>query len=328
MSDPLDKLIPKAVDKAVEEAITPSARALGATLGSAVKTALRPVDGLVWSLDRAFDWVAQRVTAFLAARGTDPAAIRKPAAEVQARVVLALRTAGPSNDPTLRNLFAALLATSMTSQEKPRFHPSFLNVLSLLTPYEARLVAIAASRPVVVVNSTARLSWGQLFKADASTAPDLPAIDILRVPYGRGVPNDPHAIAPHVPLSTIHKDWNFLPDSLGLDTLDLGFALRNLERHGIIEQGYISGVDSAPEKLHDATFTEAYREYLAMRDEYRRVAQNYRDENPGVPLDIDESFGTETFRVTIWGADFARACATTDFYDDEQREFCLPGWAA
>jgi hypothetical protein len=171
------------------------------------------------------------------------------------------------------------------------------------------------------------LSWGQLFKADISVATGLPTVDILRVPYGRDDQDDPKAIAPHVPLSTIHKDWDFLPNSLDLDKLDLGYALRNLERHGIIEQGHISGVDFAPEKLHDAAFIEAYREYLTMRDEYHRVAQKYRDENPGVPLDIDEAFETETFTMTIWGADFARACSATDFYNDEHREFCLPEWA-
>ena len=318
MSDPLDKLIPKAVDKAVEEAITPSARALGATLGSAVKTALRPVDGLVWSIDLAFDWVAQRVTAFLAARGTEPEAIERPTAEVQARVVLALQAVGPSDDPTLRNLFAALLAAAMNSQGKPRFHPSFLNVLSLLTPHEARLVSLAASQPGVVVSSRAWLSWGQLFKATSPTqTPDSDEAEHSRV-----------WPPPDVPLSTIHKDWNFLPPTLGMDTLDLGFALRNLERHGIIEQGHISGVDFAPEKLHGAAFTEAYREYLSMRDEYRHVAQKYRDENPGVSLDVDEHFETQTFTMTIWGADFARACAATDFYDRERKEFRLPGWGA
>ena len=98
-----------------------------------------------------------------------------------------------------------------------------------------------------------------------------------------------------------------LPPSLDLDTLDLGFSLRNLERLGIIEQHHTSGVDFAPEKLHDAAFTKAYAEYLSMRDEYHRVTQKYRDENPGIPLHIDESFQTQTFDMTIWGADFARA---------------------
>jgi len=318
VADSQNKLIPDAVDKAIGEVVSPSAHALGTTLGTAVKTALRPVDGLVWTVDRAFDWVAQRVTAFLSTRGIDPDALRKPSVEVEASILFALRTAGPSEDPTLRNLFAALLATAMYPGGNTRFHPSFLNVLSLLTPHEARLVAIAASRHGVVVSSRARLSWGQVFRATkrTSSAKRSPTKSKKRWP------------PPKVPLSTIHKEWRFLPPSLDLDARDPGFSLRNLERLGVIEQHHISGVDFAPEKMHDPAFTQAYGEFISMRDEYHRAAQKYRDENPRIPLDIDESFHTETFDMTIWGADFARACAAPEFYDPNTRQFKLPEWAA
>jgi hypothetical protein len=323
MSDPIDKAVGnglgKVIPKAYDEIMSPSARALGDTLESAVKATLRPVDGLVWSVDRAFDWVAKRVSALLAARGVDPSNIHRPTVEVASRALLALQTAGPSDDPTLRNLFAALLTSAMTGKETSRFHPSFLNVLSLLTSQEARLVAMAASTPGVVVSSRAYLSWGQLFKANVSPT---------NTSNNEGAERDKAWPPPKVPLSTIHKEWDFMPPSLGLDTIELGFALRNLERNGIIEQEHISGVDYAPEKLHDAAFIEAYREYLTLRDQYRSVAQKYRDENPGVPLEIDEHFETDTFTMTIWGADFARACAAPDFYDAREKKYRLPDWAA
>jgi len=105
-SDPHSVLAPKIYD----DALSPAAKVVGQSLESVVRTALRPIDGLVWSLDKAFDWVARKVTDHFETRQTPLEDVVPPTIEMAGRILLGLQIAGPADDPLPRNLFAKLPA--------------------------------------------------------------------------------------------------------------------------------------------------------------------------------------------------------------------------
>jgi hypothetical protein len=135
-------LVPKLASKVYDDVVSGSARAVGESLENAVRTALRPVDGLVWTVNQGFDWVAHAISKKLGKHDSLEAELAHPPIELTMRVLLGLQTSGALPNKTLRGMFANILATSMTSDEA--IHPAYAEVLRQMVTDECKLISILA----------------------------------------------------------------------------------------------------------------------------------------------------------------------------------------
>ena len=131
--------------KVYDDVLADAATSVGASLGKAVRTSLRPVDGLFWTVDQAFDWIAETVSRKFAHQGTTERDIHAAPVELTVRTLSALQTIGPLPDAMLRNMFANILAAGMTSSK--RVHPSYVETLRQLVSDDCRLLSIVAWGP-------------------------------------------------------------------------------------------------------------------------------------------------------------------------------------
>lgn len=129
-----------------QDVLQPAAREVGHVLGRAVHVALAPVRGLVWTAERAEDWLEKEVSARLEKRGVPESSVVTPPPLIMAGVIRGLQVAGPDPDPNLRDLFANLLATAMTEGQTESTHPAFAEILAQLTSDEARILRTAGAR--------------------------------------------------------------------------------------------------------------------------------------------------------------------------------------
>ncbi|MBM4043738.1 MAG: DUF4393 domain-containing protein [Planctomycetes bacterium] len=291
------------IEKVYEDVLSPAAKAVGKTLGSAVRAALRPVDGVVWSLDRAFDWVAARVTALLDSRSIPAATIRPPPIEIEGRVLTALQVVGPGPDPTLRNMFAALLASSMRQEDYGECHPSFPEILRQLTTDEARILCITHMRDVAILRGSAQACWCLVEE----------------------VPVRVEGQAPGTP--SLHEIFDPLWDTMPLLNPDPGLVwtgIYNLERLRLIEVEHLR----SPERLRELHGFPPGNPLLDWRMELDRFQEQQPKCSvpPGSRLELKAIVNVDLARITQWGIRFAMACRTEDFYEDGN--FILPSWGA
>ena len=120
--------------------------------------ALRPVEGVLWTLEEAFDWVGDRIAERLQVLEVSPDEVAQPPVDLEGRVLVGLQSAGPSSDPLLRNLFAALLATLM-GPTRLEAHPAMAETLRQLVPDEARILSLVGAKSATLVDLHVRAFW-------------------------------------------------------------------------------------------------------------------------------------------------------------------------
>lgn len=140
---PISADVSGALTKAYEDVLHPSAREVGTAVHRALKLALKPVNGTLWTLEQAMEWVERRAAERLAASGTPPERIQDPTTVVLASVVHGVQWSAGS--PELQELFAGLLSTAMDSESAAPVHPAFASVVRQLHPLESRLLNAAAT---------------------------------------------------------------------------------------------------------------------------------------------------------------------------------------
>jgi|GEM_PF-641617 len=126
-----------------QDALQPAAKEVGAALQTLAKTihvALAPLSGLIWGYERIKDYLEQALTEKL--RDVPHERIVTPNPAVAGPAVEALRFA--ANEPSLRELYANLLATSMDADTARNAHPAFVEIIRQMTADEARIIAWAA----------------------------------------------------------------------------------------------------------------------------------------------------------------------------------------
>lgn len=136
----------KVLPEVYKDAAQPAVREVGSVLRRAVRMVLAPVRGLVWSWEHAEAWLEESVEKRFERRGVSPADIVTPSPQLTAGVIRGLQAAGPEPDPTLREAFANLLATAMERDRADNVHPAFAEILSNITPDEARILLQLARR--------------------------------------------------------------------------------------------------------------------------------------------------------------------------------------
>lgn len=124
-----------------QDAIQPAAKEVGTALQTVAKTihiALAPVSALVWGYEQIKDYVTASLIEKL--KNVPKERIVSPSPTVAGPTLEALRYAG--HEPTLRELYANLLATSMDAGTAQEAHPAFVEIIRQLTPDEARIVRL------------------------------------------------------------------------------------------------------------------------------------------------------------------------------------------
>ena len=110
------------------------------TVTDAINVVLAPLRGLVWGYQQVeeivFPALADRFKNKLHQLVSPPLTVAGPTVE-------ALRFAG--SEPSLRDMYVNLLATSMDKDATQHAHPSFVEIIRQLTPDEARLLKHIAS---------------------------------------------------------------------------------------------------------------------------------------------------------------------------------------
>jgi hypothetical protein len=127
-----------------QDALQPAAKEVGKSLLTVTKlvnVALTPLSLLVWGYDRIKDYLEATLAEKL--KDVPPERIVTPSPAVAGPAVEALRFA--ANEPTLREMYANLLATGMDANTAQNAHPAFVEILKQLTPDEARLLAFLYS---------------------------------------------------------------------------------------------------------------------------------------------------------------------------------------
>lgn len=122
------------------------------TLRGMVRVALAPLNSLIWGYDRIADWLQSRLEAKL--QDVPPERIVTPLPTIAGPAVENLRFA--AEEPTLREMYATLLATAMDANTVHLAHPSFVEVIKQLTPDEAKIVGHFSRRarfPVVSIGA-------------------------------------------------------------------------------------------------------------------------------------------------------------------------------
>jgi len=130
--------------------IQPAAKELGEglhTVAKAVNIALEPFVALVWGYDKIKEYVIGALAKRL--QGVQAERIISPSPSVAGPTLEALRFAG--HDPTLRELYANLLATAMDTKTANEAHPAFVEIIKQLTSDEARILQIMEAKTVIPV---------------------------------------------------------------------------------------------------------------------------------------------------------------------------------
>jgi hypothetical protein len=140
-SKPMEKVLTKVYDDLVHPAAAGVGVALGGTVTRAVKLALRPVDGMLWSFEQSLAWLEEKVAELLTSRQVPEERIVTPSVQILGQAVSGARLAGSDE---LRSLYAALLASAMDSKTARDTHPSFGEVIRQLSPDDAKLIAYAS----------------------------------------------------------------------------------------------------------------------------------------------------------------------------------------
>lgn len=132
------KLVGDLVPKAYDDVVSPSAKLVGEAVKRAVALTLRPVNGVLWTAEQAADWLERRVEQLLVKKGVLPERVVPPPPALLGAVITGARSA--VGDPTLCEMFASLLATSMDSATADSAHPAFARMLQEMVPDEARII--------------------------------------------------------------------------------------------------------------------------------------------------------------------------------------------
>lgn len=143
-----------------QDLVQPAAREVGTALKTAAKTLhilLAPVSGLVWGYDKIKDFVERTVAEKL--EGIPEDRLKTPEPHIAGPVLEALKYTG--YQPSLREMYAGLLATSIDSETATMAHPSFVEIIRQMSPDEALMmdeISMVESFPKIDVRSEEKSS--------------------------------------------------------------------------------------------------------------------------------------------------------------------------
>ncbi len=286
-NESLAKAIQPIAPKVYDDALSPAAKRVGETLLGVTDAALKPLDGVVWTLNRAYLWLAETVTRKREREGKSIEVLTTPHPDVTSRALLGLQTAGPSNDHTARCLFAGLVANAMTPETVQAVHPAFCEVLRQLIPDECRVVSLLAKESIQICSSVATY---RPFSREESCFDREDEFS--------------HEIFP-------------LAEALGVSTQEsCNLHVSDLRRLGVVEISNLAKAVSF--SLETKSLLRRHKEALQAhaRDNKWKIDGN----------DFEAVYKHMVVRLTGWGRAFATACDAASLYDPD-KGFVIPDWA-
>jgi hypothetical protein len=147
------------------EAAKPAGRELGdsvSVLARTVSAALDPLRAVLWGYEQIRELICEQVASRFEKK---PERLGEANLAVVGPAVEALRFT--ASDPTLRELYMNLLATSMDKENARQAHPAFVETVKQLTPDEARIVRLLGTESFELetrweVKPTGDELWDQL----------------------------------------------------------------------------------------------------------------------------------------------------------------------
>ena len=106
------------------------------TLSKAINVALSPVKGIIWSYEQIESLLTEKLNKKLSDVPSEN--IVTPPISVAGPAIEALRFTGDS--PSLQDMFAQLLASSMNKETQSEVHPAFVEMIKQLSTEEANLL--------------------------------------------------------------------------------------------------------------------------------------------------------------------------------------------
>lgn len=125
------------------DAFKPTLSLIGTTVYRAVKVALSPLRSLVWSAEMLEEWVYTNVSSYL--EGVPEEEIITPDPLIAVPLIEQVRISGKHEH--LRDLYAKLLAKSMTKSEAERVLPSYVALISQLSALDVQLLEVLREEP-------------------------------------------------------------------------------------------------------------------------------------------------------------------------------------
>lgn len=128
-----------------QDTLQPAAKELGTALQTVAKTirvALAPLSALVWGYDKISDYLETALTDKL--KGVPSERLVTPNPSVAVPALEAMRYT--AHEPSLRELFANLLATAMDKETSEKAHPAFIDLIRQMTPDEAQIFKFIATK--------------------------------------------------------------------------------------------------------------------------------------------------------------------------------------
>jgi hypothetical protein len=161
-NDPMDYFAEagkEIIPRVYEDGLQLSTREIGRTLHGVIRTSLRPVNGLVWTINQSFDWVEASVKKRLEARQVPPDRVIEPPHRVLAGVLQGIWASGPEADANLREMYASLLATAMDTETTNLAHPAFTEILRQMLSDEAKIIKLLEQRGGRAIVRLSAESW-------------------------------------------------------------------------------------------------------------------------------------------------------------------------
>jgi hypothetical protein len=127
------KVIDGLIAPVYQDLAQPSVKEVGKTIGGVIRTALLPVNTLVWSVDKVKDWILSAVEERLKHISSDKIIPPNPA--IAGPAIEAIKFLDQEKE--LRNLYANLIASSMVRDVSESAHPGFIEVIRNLSSEDA-----------------------------------------------------------------------------------------------------------------------------------------------------------------------------------------------
>jgi hypothetical protein len=156
-SKPGGKLVPQVYSDVAQASV----QEIGRSLHGVVRTALRPLNALVWTIDQATDWLVRSVSERLSEKQLASYQIISPDPQLLYSVVQGVQASGADPASDLKYLYANLLTTAVEATTSGLAHPAFSEILHQMTSDEAKIVRLmhrCAGR--AIVSAQARV-WEQ-----------------------------------------------------------------------------------------------------------------------------------------------------------------------
>ncbi|QEY16952.1 DUF4393 domain-containing protein [Cellvibrio sp. KY-GH-1] len=129
----INETIGKVTSEIYSDIAKPGTRQVGLAIETIFKIGLSPVAMLDWGFEHSKEWLKAKIEKRL---NSTPSEFRcSPPNSIAVSAITSISIS--SDSPELRDLYAELLLKAMDSRSQAMVHPSFINLISQLSPQEA-----------------------------------------------------------------------------------------------------------------------------------------------------------------------------------------------